>query len=148
MSASPIDVVLARADAHGLREVAPGRWRCRGACHGGNNASSVSIREGDTGSVLLKCWAGCDAEAVARGLGLELSDLFPAKPAGGGGTAPARRRGLITPRQALDVIEREVMLAWTAAFNLASGHALTADDLMRLDAAVQRLKDVIREAKS
>lgn len=148
MSARPIDQVLARADAHGLREVAPGRWRMRGACHGGNNPSSVSIREGDTGAVMLKCWQGCDVESVARSLGLELQDLFPAKPAAGGGTAPARRRGLITPRQALDVIEREVMLTWTAAFNLANGHALTADDLMRLDASVQRLQDVIREARS
>ena len=148
MTARPIDIVLARAEAHGLREVAPGRWRCRGACHGGDNPSSVSIREGDTGSVLLRCWGGCDVEATVRGLGLELQDLFPAKPAAGGGTPPAKRRGLITPRQALDVIEREVMLTWVAAGNLANGHTLTADDLTRLQVAVQRLQGVIREAKS
>lgn len=148
MTARPIDLVLARAEGHGLREVAPGRWRCCGACHGGKNPTSVSIREGDTGAVMLKCWQGCDVERVAQAFGLELQDLFPAKPTAGQGTSPAKRRGLITARQALDVIEREVMLTWTAAFNLANGHALTADDLMRLDVAVKRMQEVMRESRS
>lgn len=62
--------------------------------------------------------------------------------------SPAKRRGLIGPRQALDVIEREVMLVWTAAHNLANGHPLTSSDLKRLDAAKGKLQDVMREARS
>ena len=145
---SPLDLVLQRAEQHGLRQVSPGRWRCCGVCHGGSNPSSLSIREGDTGAVMLKCWHGCDVDRITAVLGLELSDLFPPKLGAGQGAAPARRRGLITARQALDVIERELMLTWTAAFNLANGHALTADDLMRLDVAVVRMKDVLKEAQS
>jgi putative DNA primase/helicase len=31
--------------------------------------------------VLVKCHRGCDTETVVRAIGLEMSDLFPNKPA-------------------------------------------------------------------
>ncbi len=37
---------------------------------------SLSISEGRDGRTLLKCWTGCDTDAIARALGLRLSDLF------------------------------------------------------------------------
>jgi putative DNA primase/helicase len=44
---------------------------------------SLSIREGNDGRILIKCHAGCTAEAVVAALGLHLSDLMPpgARPA-------------------------------------------------------------------
>jgi putative DNA primase/helicase len=36
-------------------------WRCRCPLHGGR---SLVLREGDTGSVLATCWAGCDRRDV------------------------------------------------------------------------------------
>lgn len=59
------------------------------------------------------------------------------------GTTPAKRRNLIAARQALDVIERQAMLTWSAAFNLMNGHALTAGDLVRLAAAIEPMRGCI-----
>ena len=66
----PIDLVLSRAEGHGLRSSGRDRWRMVGACHGGSNPSAVSIGVGNTDSVLLKCWHGCSVEEVAHALGL------------------------------------------------------------------------------
>lgn len=37
---------------------------------------SLSVREGDDGRVLLKCYAGCDVQEIVGALGLGMSDLF------------------------------------------------------------------------
>lgn len=39
--------------------------------------NSLSLGEGDDGSILVKCFGGCSAEDVVKSLGLELTDLFP-----------------------------------------------------------------------
>ena len=41
--------------------------------------NSLSIGVGDDGRALLKCHAGCEADAVVRAMGLGLADLFPQK---------------------------------------------------------------------
>jgi hypothetical protein len=44
-----------------------------------DNHPSLSVRLGDDGRILLKCFAGCSAEAIASRLGLTLRDLFPSR---------------------------------------------------------------------
>lgn len=144
----PIDVVLSRLEGYRLRPNGPDRWRACCPAHGGSNPSALSVGIGADDAVLLKCWHGCDAHEVAHALGLELADLFPPRPSAGGGAGPARRRGLLTAMQALEVIEFESLLTWTAAFNIANGHALTADDLGRLAVAAERIQAVAVEARS
>ena len=53
---------------------------------------SLSIKEAD-GKILVKCFAGCDAQAIVSALGLELKDLFAEKSNGfhTNGTAQAKR---------------------------------------------------------
>jgi hypothetical protein len=62
----------------------PDGWA--GACpaHEDKNPS-LSVGLGDAGQILLRCFAGCSAEAVVAALGLRLADLFPEK-----STTPAR----------------------------------------------------------
>lgn len=63
--------------------------------------ASLSIKEGNGGRVLLHCFAGCDAPAVVKALGLRMADLFPKDVSGGPGArlendplgSLARRRG-------------------------------------------------------
>ena len=55
---------------------------------------------------------------------------------------------MMSLRQAVDLIEFECMLVWTAAFNIANGHALTTDDLERLAIAGQRIQATIDEARA
>jgi hypothetical protein len=39
--------------------------------------ASLSVKEGDDGKILVKCFAGCETEDVVAALGLRMADLFP-----------------------------------------------------------------------
>ena len=84
---TPIDTVLGRLpDA---KQTAPGRWRTACPACGGRSQSTLSVGEGDTGAVLLKCFkSGCDPHTIATALGLDIADLFPQRP----DSAPLKRR--------------------------------------------------------
>jgi hypothetical protein len=43
--------------------------------------SSLSVAEGEDRRVLVKCFAGCAVEDIVAAIGIEVSDLFPAKSA-------------------------------------------------------------------
>lgn len=44
-----------------------------------DHSPSLTVSEGDDERILLKCFAGCETEAIVSALGLSLSDLFPPK---------------------------------------------------------------------
>jgi len=67
-----IDRVLERLV--GVRKIASG-WTAKCPAHEDNNPS-LSIKEGDGGRVLLKCFAGCSFESIVATLSLEMTDLF------------------------------------------------------------------------
>ncbi|MCS7047345.1 MAG: hypothetical protein NZO58_13385, partial [Gemmataceae bacterium] len=69
---TPLENLLARVT--GVKQTGKG-WSARCPAHDDRKAS-LSIAEGDDGTVLLKCHAGCSTEAVLRAMGLELRDLF------------------------------------------------------------------------
>jgi len=54
-------------------------WSARCPAHDDRRAS-LSISEGDNGTALLTCHAGCEASAVVSAVGLKLADLFPESP--------------------------------------------------------------------
>lgn len=143
---SPIDLVLSRLDSFKLRQHGPDRWRaCCPAC-GGTNGSKLSVGEGDSGAVLLRCWAGCEAEQVAHALGLELTDLFPPKLTHHSSGKPARRR-MLSAGQALDLLDAEMTLAIVCSVDMAAGKALdepTRERLLKSAARVSMLKDEAR----
>jgi putative DNA primase/helicase len=58
-------------------------WVARCPTHE-DREQSLSVGQGDDGRVLLKCFAGCDAGAIAGAVGLKLKDLFPRKEGGRG----------------------------------------------------------------
>ena len=79
-----LDIVLDRLASYRVRPTGADRWRACCPAHCGNNSSALSVGVGREGQVLLRCWQGCDAEAVAGALGLELTDLFPSRESGAG----------------------------------------------------------------
>jgi hypothetical protein len=89
MTAIPIHRVLAALpDAH---PEAAGRWRARCPSHDDRRAS-LGLREEEDGTVLLRCRASCQTEAVVGALGLEMRDLFLPRPGsspGANGHRPA-----------------------------------------------------------
>lgn len=64
---------------------AGGGWAARCPAHEDRRAS-LSVSAGDDGRALVKCHAGCTAEAVCAAVGLTLRDLMPAR----GDPAPTR----------------------------------------------------------
>src|SRR6266581_4076355 len=73
-----IDEFVARLN--GARPSGPGQWAALCPAHDDRNPS-LSVSTGDDGRVLLRCFAGCSAEQIVAALGLEMSDLFPDRPA-------------------------------------------------------------------
>lgn len=74
---SPIERLLDRLDRP--RRAGAG-WVARCPSHQGRSAS-LSLAEGDGGTVLLHCFAGCPAADVVAAVGLSLADLFDRPPA-------------------------------------------------------------------
>ena len=74
-----VELVLAGLER--VRRTAPGKWQARCPAHE-DRAPSLSIRETDHGVVLLKCFAGCQTEAVISALGLSWEDLMEPLPPG------------------------------------------------------------------
>src|SRR5690606_5164479 len=70
------DQLLSRLQ--GVKQTGPDRWLARCPAHDDETAS-LSIREMD-GKVLVHDFAGCATQEVVNAVGLELSDLFPARP--------------------------------------------------------------------
>jgi putative DNA primase/helicase len=73
---APLDLVLSRLPQ--ARKNGSG-WMVRCPAHDDNNPS-LKIDEAPDGKVLLRCFAGCSAEAICRAVGLEMVDLWPKAP--------------------------------------------------------------------
>jgi hypothetical protein len=74
----PIERVLTALRSRGRRISAVGhrRWQVQCPCHLPDNNPSLSIRELPDGTVLLKCFALCNADQILSSLGLRPRDLF------------------------------------------------------------------------
>nr|WP_316640823.1 hypothetical protein [uncultured Roseateles sp.] len=140
----PIDTVLARAEAFGLRQNGASRWRCACPVCGSGNRSTLSIGATDDGAVLLKCFKSeCDVEAISQAFGLDISDLFPARNSNAG--RPQRRR-LLTASQALELIGEEATFVAVLASTLAQGLPVTDGDRDRAHKAACRISYLRSEA--
>ena len=111
-----------------VRQRGPDQWSACCPAHE-DRGPSLSIKELLDGRVLLKCFAGCDVESVVGALGLSLEALFPPRAEQSG---PAPRRRLITPGQALEVLEAEAGFLVQCAVLMANGDALGDESQERL----------------
>ena len=139
----PFELVCARVSK--LRMHGPDRARSCCPAHDGSNPSALSIGRGDNGSVLLRCWQGCDVDQIVAALGLELTDLFPSRESHG---RPPIRRRLISAAQALDLIHDEAQLVALCGANIAHGVQLTDDDRARCLTAAGRIAYLRDEVRS
>jgi putative DNA primase/helicase len=84
-------------------------WSARCPAHD-DRRPSLSVSEGDDGRALVKCFAGCAAEAIAGAVGLTVRDLMPERES----TRQPRRksppiaRKFDTPNAALAQLERQL----------------------------------------
>lgn len=141
MSAAPIDNVLDRLEK--VRQRAPGQWSARCPAHA-DKGPSLSVRETPEGAVLLHCFAGCTPGAVVAAMGMDLADLFP--PRTPSGNEPKRTPRLLTPAQALELLDSEARLICVAGGNIVNSVVLTQADLQRVALACRRIAYLRQEA--
>src|SRR5262245_28228348 len=103
---TPIETLLAKLP--GVKKAGNG-WSARCPAHEDRRAS-LSIAQGDAGTALVKCHAGCDTSAILTAIGLKLADLFPAK----AGPSPSRNgkprpsgKSFPTAKDAVAELERQ-----------------------------------------
>jgi len=127
--------LLARLD--GVRETGPGKWIARCPAHE-DRSPSLSVREVNDGTILIKCFAGCDTLAVCRSIGIEIRDLFPNQYVR---RVDTRARGVprLSAAERLELIEHEVTVAALLAVDIARTRSATDDQAHRLALAAGRI---------
>jgi hypothetical protein len=136
--------LLQRLEA--VRQRAPGSWSARCPAHDDRDPS-LSVRETEDGTVLLKCFSGCSALDVVHAVGMELRDLFPPRLPEAHHGRPARR-----PRvdgwHVLEVLRHHLGVLRLAAGDLARGERLSDPDLASVREALAYIHWVVGEAQA
>jgi hypothetical protein len=127
MKAPPIDHVLSLLSKVKKRQ--PSQFSAICPAHE-DRTPSLSVRETPNGGVLLHCFGGCSIYEVTAALGLDMSDLFP--PNELSGREPKKLNRLLTPSQALELLDEEANLVAIACAGLANGVLLIDEDLQRV----------------
>lgn len=141
-SATPTEALLARLER--VKSTKQDEWLA--CCPGHDDRTpSLSIRETDDGTLLLRCWAGCTAAEIVAAVGLELRDLFPDqsgwKP--GRSPLPKHKRLSIPPRDALDILSVEAhVIVLFARKVMGDDDPPTREDYRRACTALARLEKV------
>lgn len=125
-----------------VKPTGPGKYKACCPAHGDRNPS-LTIRETDDGTVLIRCWAGCGAAEVMQAVGLEMKDLFPAKAPDA--RSPLRPGQRWIPRDALEAVAHEALLVVIVAEDVHMGRTPTEADMQRLAQAAGRIRAAARE---
>ena len=138
---SPSGILLPRLD--GVTPAGKG-WRAICPACGGKSRK-LSITEGDNGTLLVHCFAGCAVPDVLAAVGLTTADLFQRRDLRT--MSPTQRSEFRQAAQiprwraALDALAIEASVVRIAAAQLAGNVALAAADLARVREAVTRIHD-------
>jgi hypothetical protein len=118
-----------------LKQTGPGRWV--GCCPAhDDNHPSLTIRELDDSTLLVKCWSGCNAAEIVAAAGLQMSDLFPAR------TTTSFARGERRPFPAADILRAvafEALVVAQAATAMLAGEPFGQAERERLIVAASRI---------
>src|SRR5690606_33107961 len=103
-----------------------------------DRSPSLSVREVNDGTILIKCFAGCDTLAVCRSIGIEIRDLFPNQYVR---RVDTRARGVprLSAAERLELIEHEVTVAALLADEIARMRSATDEQAHRLALAAGRI---------
>jgi hypothetical protein len=94
---------------------------------------------------LINCFAGCDVQAVTAALGIELSDLFPERL--GHSLRGIKRQRLITPVQALEIINADALFIAVTVCDLARQAIVPESIKEKLLLAASRINLALRESR-
>lgn len=131
------DQILSRLE--NVKRTGPGRWIARCPAHADKRAS-LSIRELDSGVLLVHDFAGCSVQEIVAAVGLDMAALFPAREIQHG--KPERR-----PIPAADILRAvafEALVVSAAAASMLAGEPLSSVDRERLTLAAARLQAAVQ----
>jgi hypothetical protein len=122
------------------------RWRAACPAHESKSRSSLSIRETETGNVLLYDHGGCNALEVLHAVGLEMTDLYP-PPITGNMTAQKRQQlrqafKKSKLRSAVSELASEGAVVLVAALQVQKCEPLDTADMARLGQAIDHISAV------
>lgn len=123
-----------------------GRWRSICPAHPSKHKTqSLSVRELPDGTLLVKCFAGCDIGAITAAVGLTIRDLFPVDH-----SAPryearhaAKPNHWHAMREAVQTLKHECLLVAIAASDIARGETLSTSEAARVLLAAERIRAAI-----
>jgi hypothetical protein len=132
---SPLQKLLSRLEK--VKQNGPDKWVACCPSHD-DKTPSLSLKEGNDGVVLLKCWSGCNAAEIVAACGLELHDLFPKNEHFDHHTKQKIDRRPWSAQDVLRALIFEVTVVAVCAGKLKNA-GLTNEDSVRLLLAIQRL---------
>jgi hypothetical protein len=122
---------------HGVRQTRPGRWLAKCPAHE-DRSPSLSVRELDDGTILVKDFGGCGASDVVAAVGLELKDLFTERPPG---HQRKLSRAWLDARDVLACLSAEGQIVAIAASDIAEGRPISGADADRVLTAAGRIRN-------
>jgi hypothetical protein len=126
---SPIENLLSRVDSPKKGNKA-GQYSAFCTHQVNRKERKLSITERTDGSLLLKCWGGCDFYEILKNLGLEVHELYP--PRNLSGREPQRNSPLVSTTQCLDLLHELVNRMVITVLNFYNGVELTPNDREQL----------------
>jgi hypothetical protein len=122
----------------GVRQTRPNQWIAHCSAHE-DRSPSLSIKDAGDGRILIKCFAGCESEAVLTSLGLQFSDLFPERLP----DLPHRKASVgLSPRDIMEVIEHELTVASLILADVVEAKSIDETTWARFCKAAQRIQTV------
>jgi hypothetical protein len=108
------------------------------ACTGhADKNPTMSIKLGDKGGWLFKCWAGCSLSEILSGAGLTVQDVMPDRAPALDGNAPRQSFPKLSPYDVFQPACYECLVIHTYAQMLKAGKPLTAEQWARFDRAME-----------
>jgi len=126
---SPIEKLLSRVDSPKKGNKA-GQYSAFCSHQVNRKERKLSITERTDGSILLKCWGGCDFYEILKNLGLEVHELYP--PRNLSGREPKRNPPLVSTTQCLELLHELVNRMVITVLNFYNGAELTPNDREQL----------------
>ena len=127
----------------GVRKRGLAQWAARCPAHE-DRGPSLSIRELPDSRVLVHCFAGCDVGEILAAMGLQVSDLFPAR-VGGDSHALSRVHKPWTERAVFNALRADLFLALVLLHRASRDTPLSPDERQAAGNAAARIDRYLTE---
>ena len=127
------DDLISRLD--GTRKTGEGKWIARCPAHD-DRSPSLSVRETNDGTILIKCFAGCETLSICRSVGIEIRDLFPNKYVRRVDRSEVPR---LTAAERLELAEHEITVAAFIVDEITRTRTATDEQWTRLAQCSERI---------